>query len=82
MRLLLWTLIRMNPALMLANLAAMLGMVTCYRAGDLRWALLFLILGLIALGIESKSRNPMAVAARQLRPRRRRIARPYDPSHN
>jgi hypothetical protein len=82
MRMLRWTILRMNPALFAAYMIAFLSCLASISAGDFRWAAAFAILGFLALGIETKFRNPVAVAMRLTRPRRRGLPRQADPSHN
>jgi hypothetical protein len=82
MRTLQWTILRMNPALFAAYMIAFLSCVASISAGDLHSAAIFAILGFLALGIETKFRNPAAVAMRLTRPRRRGLSRQADPSHN
>jgi hypothetical protein len=82
MRTLRWTILRMNPALFAAYMIAFLSCMASISAGDHRSAATFAILGFIALGVETKVRNPAAVAMRLARPRRRPLPGQADPSRN
>ena len=82
MRTLLSTIARMNSALLAAYLLASLCCIGSLASGDRQSAATFAILSLLALGVETKARNPATIAMRLARRRPRWVVRPVDPSRN